>query len=323
MGTAEIAGKVSRAMQRAEGSELLKIASRDAERAKDWAEEHDVPQSCAGYAALLDDAEIDAVYVPLPPSLHCEWTIRAAEAGKHVLCEKPLAATVAEAEEMIAACRQHGVQLMDGTMWTHHERTPVMRHPIADGTLGRSRRVTSAFTFNWDEIPEDTILLKPELAGGCLGDLGWYNVALTLWAFGELPQRVWATARYYHDVEMNLSGVMWFSGERMASFDCGFDVVDRQWFEVAGKEQTLVCDDFVLPWSDAETRFWLHDGQGGSREQTVGPCVQEVRMIEDFSAAVCRGTLNHDWPRRSLDIMRVCEQLAKAARQEQMVEMVP
>ncbi len=321
MGTAKIATKVGRAMQQARGSELVVIASRDEERAARWARQHGVPRTCVAYVTLLDDPDVDAVYIPLPPSMHHEWTIRAAEAGKHVLCEKPLAASVSEAEEMIAACREHGVQLMDGTMWVHHARTPQMHRFIDEGTLGHLRRVTSAFSFNWDQIPTNNIRLQPDLAGGCLGDLGWYNVRLSLWAMGRLPQRVWATARYYNDVEMNLSAVLWFGEQQMASFDCGFDVVDRQWFEVAGTQKTIVCDDFVLPWSDEQTRFWIHDGKGGSLEHTAGPCVQEVCMIEDFVDAVRSGTLNERWPSESLDTMRVCERLAKAARKEKPLEL--
>ena len=106
-----------------------------------------------------------------PPSLHAEWTIKAAEHGKHVLCEKPLAANTDEAITMADACRQNGVQLMDGVMWVHHERTAAMKQKLMDDTLGRLRRVTAAFTFNWDTIPVGNIRAMKEFAGGSLGDL--------------------------------------------------------------------------------------------------------------------------------------------------------
>src|SRR4051812_29759424 len=127
MGTARIADKVAPAIKAAAGSELWSVASRSAERAAIWAGQHGIPKSYGDYQALLDDDQVDAVYLPLPPALHAEWTRRCAQAGKHVLCEKPIAVSATQAEEMAAACREHNVQLMDATMWVHHPRTAEMQ----------------------------------------------------------------------------------------------------------------------------------------------------------------------------------------------------
>ena len=320
MSTARIGTKVSRAIGRAQAAELVAVASRTRERAQQWAGEHHVGRFYGSYEALLADPDIDAVYIPLPPSMHADWTIRAAEQGKHVLCEKPLAANAAEAREMAHACKQHGVQLMDGVMWVHHDRTRVMREHLDSGVLGKLRRVTAAFSFNWDEIPVDNIRLKPELAGGCLGDLGYYCVCAIEWGLSELPVRVYATARYYNDVDMNLSGVLWFDGDRIASFDCGFDTVYRKWFEVAGTQGSLVCDDFVVPWEENKARFWLHDSEGKSTTHVVDNCVQEVRMIERFSEIVGSGQLDDRWPADAIATMRICDAPAQSARAGQVVE---
>lgn len=323
LGTAKIAAKIVRAIRRGGGGEVVAIASRSLDRAERWAGEHQVPRALGSYAALLDEPEIDAVYIPLPPSMHFEWTIRAAERRKHVLCEKPLATTAAEATQMAAACQQLGVQLMDGVMWVHHERTAAMRQQIDSGALGQLRRVTAAFSFVWDEIPVDNIRVKPELGGGCLGDLGYYCVRAITWAFGELPERVYATARYYNDVEMNLSALLWFAGERMASFDCGFDTTYRKWFEIAGTGGSLVCDDFVMPNSEEKTRFWVHGERVERAEhQTLG-CVQEVRMIENFCDAIRSGRLNCRWPAEAIATMRVCDAIRTAARRGEVVTLVP
>ena len=292
LSTARIATKVCRAMHGAEGAEVSAVASRDAERARQWAAEHGIGRSYGSYEWLLEDPEIDAVYIALPPSMHAEWTIRAAEAGKHVLCEKPLAADLGEADRMADACRRHGVQLMDGVMWKHHARTAAMYGHIEHGDLGRLRRVTSAFTFCWDPLPEGDIRLQRDLAGGALGDLGWYCVGASLWAFGDMPTRVWATARYYRDVEVSLSGFLWFEGDRVASFDCGFDTLLRKWFEIAGTEGSLVCDDFTAPHNADKPRYWAHDAAGGSTEHVVPDAAQEVRMIERFSRIVRDGTIS-------------------------------
>jgi predicted dehydrogenase len=321
LGTARIATKVAAAIRKADGAELAAIASRSSQRASVWANEHGAARSVASYEALLDAADIDALYIPLPPSLHAEWTIRAAEHGKHVLCEKPLAATVAEAEDMAAACRENRVQLMDGVMWLHHPRARQMLEPIRDGSLGELKRVTSAFTFYWSKIPKDEFRLDRSLGGGALLDLGWYCVGASLWAFGELPQRVWGSARFRRDVDMNFSAVLWFDGDRVASFDCGFDVGMRKWFEVAGTAASLVCDDFTNPWDVQKARFWLHDAGGKTSEKIAPARVQEVCMIEDFCEIIRGGELSEDWPRAAVATQLVCEALDRSARGGEIVEL--
>ena len=321
LGTANIAKKVGRAIHRAKGTELTAIASRDEGRARDWAADHDVNRAYGSYDTLLDDAEIDAVYIPLPPSMHLEWTAKAAERGKHVLCEKPLAANAEEALAMAEVCKKNDVQLMDGVMWMHHERAEMMKKAVDDGALGELRRVTSAFSFNWGELPVDNIRMKRELAGGCLGDLGYYCVRAILWTFGDLPTSVYATARFLNDVEFNLSGVLWFRDKRMASFDSAFDTTSRQWFEVAGDAGSLVCDDFVVPKSEKKARFWIHGKGDEDGKREVKGCVQEVRMIDKFSRIVQTGQLEERWPRMAIETMQVYDALLKSAGEEKRVEM--
>lgn len=321
LSTANIATKVCRALDRAANATPLAVASRSAERAREWAREHGVERSYGSYEELLRDPEIDAVYIGLPPSMHHEWTIKAAEAKKHVLCEKPLALNLWQAEEMAQACIRNGVNLMDGVMWVHHIRTPQMRGHLESGELGDLRRITSAFCFRWDELPRDNIRLNRELGGGCLGDLGWYCVRATWWALGVLPERVFATARFVNDVTFNLSATMWFPEHRMASFDCGFDIVMRQWLEIAGTKKNLVCDDFVLPWNTAQSRYWLHDGQGGNATFVVGDCTQEMRMIEHFSQHVQSGQHNTHWIAEALTTQRICDALEESARSGRIVHL--
>jgi predicted dehydrogenase len=321
MGTARIATKVGKAIHQADGAELAAIASRNSERAGDWAAEHGAGRSYGNYESLLDDDELDALYIPLPPSMHLEWVVRAAERGKHVLCEKPLAMNAAEAAEMAAACREHGVQLMDGVMWLHHPRTAVMRQAVRDGKLGQLRRVTSAFSFHWDEVPMQDIRMQRELGGGCLGDLGWYCAGATLWAMGGMPERVCATARYLNDVDINFSAVLWYDNDRTASFDCAFDTTWRKWFELAGTHGSLVCDDFVNPWKIDKPRFWLHDADGRPTEHVCEPLIQEVCMIEDFCKLVRSGDLDFRWPNTAVATQRVCDALDEAARSGSVVEL--
>lgn len=320
LGTARIATKVSAAIRQAANAELTVIASRDARRAADWGREHEVLRSEGSYQAVLEDPEIDAVYIPLPNSMHREWTVRAAEAGKHVLCEKPLGLDTAEALEMADACRAHGVQLMDGVMWVHHPRADQMKRVLDDGSLGRVRRATSAFTFCFDEIPEYDIRLDPRMGGGSLGDLGWYCCRAALWAFDTLPQRVFATARYFRGVDMNLTAVLWYDDERMASFDCGFDTELRKWMEIAGTSGSLICDDFLRPWDESRPRFWTHDRNGTVAEHVSEAPNQEVAMIEAFGRIVQSGQPAPHWTQQAVDTQRMCEALARSAQEEQIVE---
>jgi len=342
LGTARIATKIAAAIDATAGSKVTAVASRTKERAELWARQHGIANSHGSYEALIDDPQVDVVYVPLPPSLHAEWTIRCAEAGKHVLCEKPLAMTAAEGEEMAATCRANNVQLMDATMWVHHPRAADMLRPIQDGTLGELRRVTSAFGFaiepylkdnpphpaierqtgtaKPDRIAANEFRFQRQLGGGALMDLGWYNVRVALWALGDSPRRVFATARYRNDVDLNLSALMWYDNDRMASFDCGFDLSLRKWFEVVGTAGSLVCDDFLRPWDSQRARFWLHDVAGRAQEHVSTTVNQEQCMIDRFCQIVRSGELDDTWPTVSVANQRICDAINTSAREERVVE---
>src|SRR4051794_34990448 len=175
LGVAKINDRLLPAFAKAADTSLAAIASRDGEKARAAAEKAGIPKAYTGYEAVLADPEIEAVYLPLPNTLHAEWTRKAADAGKHVLCEKPLAPTAAEAAETIAYCRSKGIRLMDGFMWPHHTRTARLRHLIDAGEIGQVRTAAGAFTFN---LPLDmpNIRLRADTAGGSLLDVGCYPV---------------------------------------------------------------------------------------------------------------------------------------------------
>ena len=322
LGTAKITRRLVPAIRKAHNAELVAIASRDLLRATTWAQEYDVDTTYGSYQDLLDAPDIDAVYIPLPPSMHHEWTIRAAAAGKHVLCEKPLSLSSAEAEEMATACQEHGVQLMDGVMWMHHDRTPAMKEVIEAEDFGPLRRVTSGFSVNMLDELEGNFRLVPELGGGSLLDLGYYCVGGVLWAFNGLPGRVYASARYQGGVDLNFSGMMWFDDNRIASIDCGFDTSFRTWIEVSGAGGSLVCDRFTRPQDDETAAFYVHKGFEDSKV-SVPNRDQIVRMVETFSNLALAESPDPHWPQRAIDTMRVCEALSQSARDEQVVELPP
>ena len=314
MGTANIAKKVVRAIDLADGAKVTAVASRSKDRAAEWAKAHDVPKCYGSYDALLEDPDIDAVYIPLPPSMHAEWTVKAARAGKHVLCEKPLAPTAADASEMVEACRAAGVQLMDGVMWVHHVRACEIRNRLAAGEIGELRRVASAFTFNWGpEIPTDNIRARHDLGGGALGDLGYYCVRAVLWAFGGVPERVFGTARRANDVDIEFSGLLLYSNDRTASIDCGFTMNGRMWVEVAGSDAAVSVEDFVVPVSEEESVYRIGSRHGQKSAYSVGPCVQEAEMIRTFSNIVQSGSIDPQPAIDALDTVRICDALRRSA----------
>lgn len=322
LGTARIAEKIAAAIAQAENAELVAIASRSKQRAQQWADDHGIPRAFGSYEALVESDQVDAVYIPLPPSMHAEWTVRSAECGKHILCEKPLAVSVDETQQMLDVCRQHERMLMDGVMWLHHPRTEQMRAVLADGQLGTLMRVTSAFSF-YRDFPSNDLRMQRALGGGSLLDLGWYCVGCALWAFEELPTFVQGNARYQRDVDTNFSAMLWFEGNRCASFDCGFDVTMRRWMEVAGTAASLVCDDFSKPWDDARPRFWVHGPEGLLGETQCEPRIQEVCMVERFGQIVASGTPDYSWAERSQQTQLVCAALDESARNRKPVPVKP
>src|SRR5262249_54208551 len=157
---------------RARNAEVRAIASRSIDKAKAAARAAGISVAYGSYDALLDDPNIDAVYIPLPNTLHDEWTRKAAEHGKHIWCEKPVCPTAADAHALVDFCKAKGVKLMDGFMWPHHPRTRKLREFLDSGGIGQVRRVSGTFTFPMQALDPNNIRLKPELAGGSLLDVG-------------------------------------------------------------------------------------------------------------------------------------------------------
>ena len=318
LGTARIANKVGEAIRCAHGAELELITSRQLSAAQSWQAEHGANEAALGYQAALDRPDIQVVYIPLPPSMHKEWTIKAAEAGKHVLCEKPPAMNAGDVAEMLAACKANGVQFMDGTMWSHTARAHDMKEILNSGQLGKLRRVVSAFSIQMPDTPEQHRYV-PELGGGALYDIGWYCVRAALWAFNSIPTHVYASATYHRGVDNNATAIMWFSENRIATFDCGYDLTRRKWMEVVGESGSLVCDDFLSPWDVEKQRFWTHDAQGIATVHQSRSVVQETAMVEAMVEIVQSQCLNEYWPAISLDNQRVVDALMLSARTAQKV----
>jgi predicted dehydrogenase len=214
LGTARIAERrVVPAMRHAANAVAAGIAGRDARRAQAYAERLGIPKAYGSYEMLLDDPDVDAVYIPLPNALHCEWTIKAAEKGKHVLCEKPFAANAGEVDEMIAACEAHGVVLMEAFMYRFHPQNVQVIELIRLGAIGAVKLVRAAFCFTLG--PETNIRLNPALAGGSLLDAGTYCVSAARMLIGAEPERALAIAQVgASGVDETMAGLLQFPGPR-------------------------------------------------------------------------------------------------------------
>lgn len=275
---------VNPAIQASSNGELVAVASRDGQRAKSFAAEHGIPQSFGSYEALLERDDLDAVYIPLPNSLHREWAIRAAEAGKHVLCEKPLALDAAECAEMEAAARDHGVKLMEAFMYRFHPRTERVIELVRGGRIGDLGAVRSAFTFRLRS--SENIRLDPDLGGGALMDVGCYCVNVSRTIVGEEPVSVQATASWTdRGVDEALAGMMRFAGGAVAHFDCALTLERSESYEVAGTEGQLSVPAAFLPGVGDVDIHEVRGREGASTERVQG-ADEYQRMVEHFADCV-------------------------------------
>ncbi|MGQ0548248.1 MAG: Gfo/Idh/MocA family protein, partial [Armatimonadota bacterium] len=289
LGVANIAVRaVIPAIQRTGRSSVVAIASRSGERARDAAERLGIDRAYGSYDALLEDPQVQAIYIPLPNSMHREWTTRCAEAGKHVLCEKPLGLTAAECEEMVAACRAHRVTLMEAFMYRFHPRTERVAQMIADGAIGEPRLVRASFTFAVRD-PKN-IRLQPALGGGALYDVGCYGINVSRMILGE-PREVFAYGHIGASGVDEVTGAMLrFDGDRLAIIDCALRLPRREEYEVVGTEGRFTVPVAFLPGvADAE----IHLVRGAEHSTISVPGVDEYQcMVEHFEDLALSGAPN-------------------------------
>jgi predicted dehydrogenase len=260
MSTADIArGKVIGGMRRGSRTEVVAIASRDGARAAQVARELGIPRAHSSYEALLADPDVDAVYIPLPNNLHADWTIAAARAGKHVLCEKPLAMTAAEAERMIESCRAAGVVLMEAFMYRHHPSWLAVHDLVADGRIGRLTAIQSWFSYFNDDAANIRNIVAA--GGGALYDVGCYCVNLSRMLFAAEPVRVKAAlVRDRHmGVDVLTSAILEFESG-IATFTCSTRVESDQRVHIYGTKGRISIEiPFNIP-PDRPTRVFVTAG---------------------------------------------------------------
>ena len=242
MGTANIArGVLIPAIQQSTFGTVEAIGSRDLERARSVAQSLGIGRAVGSYEALLNDPDIDAVYIALPNALHAEWTIRAAEAGKAVLCDKPLARSANDAARQIEACSKHGVSLMEGFMYRFHPQTRRVQEFIASGAIGQVREVRAHLSVNiLRTFDASNIRYQAGLGGGALLDMGCYTVNISRMVFGSEPARV-VCSRHVDPtlgVDTSATGILEFA-EGVAMISCSFAADGQGTYTIVGTEGTI------------------------------------------------------------------------------------
>jgi xylose dehydrogenase (NAD/NADP) len=241
LSTARIGRVVARACRDSRSAEFVAVASRDAARARQFADEEGLPLSFGSYEELLDSAAVDAAYIALPVSMHAEWTIKALAAGKHVLCEKPMAASTRQVEACFEAAEQAGRQCFEGLMYRHHPQTQLVRRMVLEGEIGQLRLVRAVLSVS---VGASDIRRSLALDGGALNDLGCYCVS-AIRLFAGSPVSVHAQQVEVAGVDLRLAATLRMGGDVLGQFDIGLDLPRREELELVGTEGRIVVRD---PW---------------------------------------------------------------------------
>jgi D-xylose 1-dehydrogenase (NADP+, D-xylono-1,5-lactone-forming) len=316
LGTAQIAKVcVIPAILKSKNGVLQAIASRTLAKAQALVEKHRQGVAYEGYAALLEDPEIDAVYIPLPNQLHKEWTIKALGAGKHVLVEKPFAMNAGEAEAMAEAAQRHDRRLMEAFMYRFHPRSERIKQLVEEGALGKISLIRSAFTFPVKRDGSNERLFLPEVGGGSLWDVGCYGVSVARWLLSEEPTAVSAQADYsVEGVDTNFIGTLRFPSGALAVVESSFTAALQQTFSIMGENGAIeLPHDAFIPW-EKDASFTLRGANDEQGQIVTVPGADEYQlMIEHFTDAVQGHTQLAISPRDSVNQMRILDALARAA----------
>lgn len=318
LSTAKIGIKaVIPAIKQSNNGEVAAIASRRMETALEVAKSLDIPRAFGSYEELLESREVDAVYIPLPNNLHKEWAVRAAEHGKHILCEKPFALNAAEVDEMISAAQKNHVLLMEAFMYRFHPQFAKLKSMIADGTIGNLQIIRSAFCFRLQDA--HNIRLNAELGGGALMDVGCYCVNMSRLVAGAEPLEVEAIALTGKSgVDETLIGILRFPDDVTAHFDCSFRTDYREWLEVQGTARRMDLPRPIKPGTRSAEIFLRYDENDHTSPESsliMAPAANHYRlMVQQFAQAALEGKDLPYPPEDGRANMRVIDALFESAR---------
>jgi len=307
------------AIQKSRNGMVHALGTRSPAAAGEVAAKNNIIYIYGDYEAVLADPEIDAVYIPLPNHLHLPWTVKALQAGKHVLCEKPLACNAREARAMAEAAAEAGLLLMEALMYRFHPRSQRIKQLIADGFIGTPCLVRSAFCYHIGEellATADNYRLRPDMGGGALLDVGCYSVSLARWLLDAEPAAVQAQAICHQGgADVHVAGTLRFPGSELAAFEASFISALQQTYTVVGSDGAIdLPHDAFIPWEN-DARFSVRERTQEKGTEYVIPGADEYQlMVEHFSDAIQGNTGLAVPVEDSLCTMQVLDALAEAAK---------
>ncbi|GAB5492526.1 MAG: Gfo/Idh/MocA family oxidoreductase [Phototrophicaceae bacterium] len=305
--------RVMPAIQKSSNGMIKAVASRNLEKAQAVADDFGIETAYANYEDLLNDEDIDAIYIPLPNSLHAEWAIKCAIAGKATLCEKPLAESAEVAQKMVDTFKDKGVLFAEAFMYRFHPQNQRVRQMIQEGAIGTPQIMNATFSFPIQN--QDNIRLSKELAGGALMDVGCYCVNSMRFIAGENPSSIKALADFgaETDVDEQIVGVLEFPSGMRGHFDASLRTFLVNRYEVRGSEGRIVLPISYTPNHDhpAEIHYWHHDKY---EVITLDPVDQYQLMVEDFADALINQRPPRFDPQDAVDNMAVIDALLASAR---------
>jgi predicted dehydrogenase len=316
LSTARIAQRILEGARLSETAQIVAVGSREDARAQAYAAEHGIARAHGSYEDLLADPEVDAVYIPLPNSMHVPWSVRALEAGKHVLCEKPLSRDPAQVAEAFDAAERTGRVLMEAFMWRFHPQTEELVRLVRSGAVGELRYVRAAFGFG--SLHPANVRLQAGLEGGALMDVGCYCVSALRLLCGE-PLRVSGEQVDGGDgVDIRFAGVLRFGGDVLGSFDCGMDVFRRNSIEVVGSSGQILVPS---PWQTPLGAEILIVREGEAEPERILPEAVDpyARELDEVGAAITDGRPPRLDREESLGQARTIDALYRAAAESRAI----
>jgi D-xylose 1-dehydrogenase (NADP+, D-xylono-1,5-lactone-forming) len=321
LSTANIAQtQVIPAIFRAENAEVVAIASRGS-KVHAVASALHIPKAYESYEQLLDDPDIDAVYIPLPNHLHKEWVLQAARQGKHILCEKPAALTAGEAAEMVQICSEHNVKFMEGFMYQFHPQHARVKEIIASGEIGDIKLIRSSHSFYLENRTND-IRMDKDMGGGSLYDVGCYSIEVIRHITGAEPIEVQAIAAIEPEsgVDISVYSYLKLDNGLTAIFDCSFDMTSRNEYEIVGTKRTIKVPFAFRPDVNGGIGSILVQGNGMSREEKVSGDIYRLE-VEHFSSAILNNTEPAITGQSTINNMRVLEACYQSIKTGQPVKL--
>ncbi len=313
LSTANIGRRVIPAIHASVNGEVAAVCSRSLERAQEFAHEQNIPKAYGSYEALLADENIDAIYNPLPNSLHAEWSIKCAEAGIATLCEKPFASDAAKAQTIVDAFELHDILLAEAFMYRFHPQHAKVKEIIAAGGIGELRIINSSFTFPVSD--EANIRLSKALAGGGLMDVGCYCINLMRFMTGEEPDALTAAGIIGEStgVDEILAATLKFPSGVIGHFDCGLRAHRQQSYRLKGSSGTIAVPTSFTP--DKNSATVVQHWQGDNYREHEVPAIDHYRlMVEDFSDALLNGRAPRFLPGDAVLNMEVVDEILAQVR---------